>query len=534
MYLSIEIGNKSIKIVSGKKNNNRIIIYNRYLIKTPKGAFENGQIVNIDELKTAINKTIKRKNLPTNKVVFNISTQSLITRDLSLPILKSKIETLDMIKYELGQYMPIIVDEYSLLYKIIHTYEEEGSLKGKYNIYAIPNKLYNDYLKLAEELKFNLISFDLLFINLNKIIKPNVFINNHKITEDDAIVMINIGHETIVFNIVINEVIEFSRIIEVGGKDIDIDFENQFDIDSDSASKLKHSLTNIYDESSEDQIQTKKIVKKNIDRWVDEILRLIQYFTSRNKDVIIDKAYIYGGSSNIIGIESYLSEQLDINVELLKNISTIKAHKKFKSKNFDIKIYLNAITGLFYNRKDTNFISAKISKRKKDFSKFAILLFIILSVIMSIFLYYYQYLTRVKEYEKAIEIIESKLTAETNLNTLEEINELENKLEILDQYKDIINFINVHIDKTDFIKTKVLEDISSTVPNNATVDYMVIDSTTIQIQGMAESRESIAQFQRNLRNIDYVDKVYVPALNEMITDNYKYSFSITCNIKDVN
>lgn len=535
-YLSIEIGNKNIKIVEGKRQGSNIIVYNTALIKTPYGAVKDGNIINIDDLVISIDTVLKNQKINTKKVIFNINTNSLISRNLNLPILKTKAETLSMIKYELEQYMPVALNEYNLLYKIIDKYEEEGVKKGKYIIYALSNKLFNEYIEIAEKLKLKLASIDLSFNNLDNIIKPKIQINNSKIEKDDVVLMLNLGHDTIVFNIINKGVNEFSRIINLGGRDIDISFEDYFNIDKESAVEIKHNLKTINDDINDNQDETlkKNMVKGNLDNWISEIRRLIQYYTSRNKDASIDKAYIYGGSSLIPDIDTYLSSQLGIKFELFNSITNIKIQENIKDdENFDIKFYLNAISGLYLDKKNINFLSDNIKSKKIKFNRFIIVLFAAASVSAFVFLYLFQYTLAVNGFKKEIDTIDKFLTSESNLQSIKEVNEMEKTLSLLKQYKNIVVKISVDIDNEDFITTKVMEDIALAVPVDTTINSMQIDCNSIQIQGEACSRESVAQFEKNLRDIQFVSTVYVPALTENITNDVRYSFTIECTIKEV-
>ncbi len=538
-YLSIEIGNKNIKIVEGKRQGNNIIVSNTSLIKTPYSAVKDGNIINIEDLVISIDTVLKNKKIKTKKVIFNINTNSLISRNLDLPILKTKAETLSMIKYELEQYMPVALNEYNLLYKIIYKYEDDGIKKGKYIIYALSNKLFNDYIQIAEKLKLKLASIDLSFNNLDNIIKPKIQVNDRKIEKDDVVLLINLGHDTIVFNIINKGVSEFSRIINLGGRDIDISFEDYFNIDKESAVKFKHSLKTIEEDAkdSQDEILKKNMVKGNLDNWISQIKRLIQYYTSRNKDTLINKAYIYGGSSLIPNIDKYLSSQLGIKFELLDNITNIKIQENLRNdENFDIKFFLNTISGLYLDKKNINFLSDNIKNKKVKFNKFIVFFSFVLTVTAFILFYFYQYNTKVISMKNEIEELDKYLTSGTYIKSANEVDDMTKSLQLLNQYKNTALFISLNIAKEDFITTEVLDATAASVPIDTTIRSLVIDKNTIQILGESYSRESIAQFEKNLKDIEFISNVHIPAItvNTGERNDSAYTFSIICSVKDVN
>lgn len=532
-FLSIEIGNKNIKIIEGRRKGSAVLVKKSAIIKTPFESVKEGNIENLNDLVKAISVGLKNNQIRTKKAIFNINSNSIISRNLDLPVLKTKDETISMIKYELEQYMPVVLNEYNILYKILETYEKDGVKKGKYTIYALPIKLFNNYLNLAKKLGLKLVSLDLSFTGLEKIITAKTIVNNYTIKEKDTVLLINLGHSNIIFNVIKNGVNDFSRVINFGGNDIDNSFADYYDIDNESASDLKHSLPDFNRiEEDNSEVVKKEMILNTVDNWVNEIRRLIQYYTSRNNDLNISKIYIYGGSSKINGIDKYLSKQLDLNFEILKDISTIKKNKKIRK--FDIVMFLNSAAGLYFDKKDINFLSDKIRSRNKKFNKFVITTFFVLLSLSAGVLYFYQYFIQVNSIKKEIEAINKQLLLKKNIESVNEVNKMMDTVNILKQYRDIVLYISVTLEKEDLIKTEVLDDIASVVPIDTTINSMMIDGKAIQLQGESYSRESVAQFEKNLKNLDFIDNVYIPALTQNDENEVIYAFSAICYIKDVN
>jgi len=92
--LSIDIGSKNIKIIEGKRKGNSLILNKAITEKTAYHSSHEGNIDNYEDIKNILVKAIKSNNFKNKNVVFNISTSSLITRSLDLPILKRAEETI--------------------------------------------------------------------------------------------------------------------------------------------------------------------------------------------------------------------------------------------------------------------------------------------------------------------------------------------------------------------------------------------------------------------------------------------------------
>ncbi len=78
------------------------------------------------------------------------------------------------------------------------------------------------------------------------------------------------------------------------------------------------------------------------------------------------------------------------------------------------------------------------------------------------------------------------------------------------------------------IYSGLLTDISRSVPDNCYINDISIDNNTVNITGYADSYESVAQFQHQLRGVDRLKLVFAPNMAE---DNSNYSFSIAALIK---
>jgi type IV pilus assembly protein PilM len=271
--LSIDIGSKNIKIIEGKKERGGLRIDRAILESTPYQSSHEGNIDNYDDIKNILDKTIKSNNIKTNNLVFNISTTSLITRSLELPILKGREETVQMIKYELEQYMPVVLSDYKIVYRIIDTFEKEGLKKADYLVYAVPNNLISDYIRLSKDLKLRLNAINLSFNSIENIFSPNRVISDIKIKKDKSYYVIELGHKMLVFNVIKNGKNIFSRIINQGGEDIDLGIVNLFEIDKENAVSSKHKLSNLDDSDvfTEEEKFINNIVRTNVNGWISEL-----------------------------------------------------------------------------------------------------------------------------------------------------------------------------------------------------------------------------------------------------------------------
>ncbi|WP_202710853.1 type IV pilus assembly protein PilM [Sporosalibacterium faouarense] len=340
--LAIDLGNKNIKIVEGKQQGNQVIIEKATSVATPLHSYNDGQILDKESLKSIIHGTLEASNIKAKKTICSIESTSIITREITLPNVKEG-EMDSMVKYEVEQYLPIMLDDYVVEYKVLNEFEEEGVSKSRILVAAIPKLIVENFLELFKEINLKPYVLD---VNSNAISK--VFFKKLKVNQDESnlektIGVIDIGHNFINVDIISKGIVQFSRLINSGGKDIDINIANHFNLSLEEAEKKKINDSNI--EKNIGLAPSTEIlndaVKSSIDNWIAEINRVFQYYTTRSTGNKIDKLYLHGGSSSLKGIAPYMHSLLNMPVEQIKDIDKIKLSKT--SENIKIANYLNAI-----------------------------------------------------------------------------------------------------------------------------------------------------------------------------------------------
>lgn len=338
--LSIDIGSKNIKIVLAKQNKNNVLVEKATLIQTPHNSYKDGNILNMESLKSVINKYIKNENIKAKKTICTVQSTSIINREIVLPIAKKEEEMNTMVRFEIEQYLPIMFDDYVIEYKILEIFSEENIKKGRITVAALPKTIAEDYLKLVKELNLIPVALDMNSNAVSKLYESKVTINNENSSFDKTVAVIDIGHNHINLNMISNGVLEFSRVIPVGSSEIDTTIANMSNVSLEEAEKRKienSNLNNINNLISLEMLND--VVKDSVNTWMQEIRRLFRYYKNIKRENKIEEIYLYGGGADIKGLEDYLEKELDIPVVKIEKISTIKLGKEVQ----DIKLnqYLN-------------------------------------------------------------------------------------------------------------------------------------------------------------------------------------------------
>ena len=533
--LSIDIGSKKIKIIEGKKERNALRVDKAAFEMTPYQASHEGNIDNFDDIKNVLDKALKSNGLKSKNVVFNISTSSLITRSLELPVVKGRDETIKMIKYELEQYMPVVLSDYKIVYRVLDTFEKDGLKKADYLVYAVPNGLIDDYIKLAESLKLRLNSINLSFNSIENIFKPGREISGLKIEKDKAYYVVELGHKMIVFNVLKNGQNIFSRIINQGGEDIDLGIVNLFEVDKENAIASKHKLSNLDDSDvfTEEEKFINNIVRTNVNAWVTEIRKLIQFFGSKRKDEEFGAMFLYGGSSNIKNIDAYFDASFNIETRVIEDVKYIKYNEKNINRSyFKINEYLDVAAGLYQKKEDINLLADLIEGKRNRLKKIAGSTLVIGLLVLAVGFYFLTTLNRINTLEAEIAHAESILENEVYQKKLEEIEELKSRISVLEEYKDNLNILNQGIQQQDFVDVYILNSLADNTPIDIELSNVSVNNQNITFNATASARTSVAQLEKNLKELDFIESVHIPGITKNTEGEVDtFSFSVNCSVK---
>lgn len=339
VVLAIDIGGNSIKLVEGKYQKENLIINKLMEVPTPEGVFSDGNILDKNTIKNTLEFLISENNIKAKHVTFTTNSSSIITREILIPIVKEdEMET--VVKYEIQQYLPINLDEYIIQYTVIDKVETEEGKKLKVNVTSFPKKIAITYYELINELDLNPYSLD---VNYNSINKLANYIGYTK-EEDNpkgTVAFVDIGATSVNISIFKESKLDFTRMIKIGGDNIDYDLSKNLNMSIKSTESRKIREGSLSEDTDDDFNYN---LRKSVDEILEELQRILQFYNNKFNNKI-DKLYIYGGTSNINNIDVYMEKRIDIKVNKIEKIEKLELSSK-DIQDEDLSKYLNAIGSL--------------------------------------------------------------------------------------------------------------------------------------------------------------------------------------------
>lgn len=350
--LSLDIGSKNTKIVLGIQSKRNVRIEKFFTIPTPAGCYNDGNILDITQLKSEIFDVLKGENVKCKNVIITTKSTTVITRDIDIPVAKK--EDMDaIIKFQMEKYLPIKFENYIIQYKLLEEFEDDNVKMAKITVVVYPKIMAEGYFELIKKLNCNAVALDISSNSINKLFIEDIKVNDENYSVEDTVAVIDLGSDFINVNIITKGNVQFTRIITNGGSYIDMDIAKQLSVSEQEAENQKIKCCNLTGVSLSDMQSStvNDIAKAQVRGWTGEIERLLNYYKSKEQGNKVDKIYIYGGSSNLKGIEEFMKDALYLPVIKIHKLSNVNKTKEILKKtkidsieiDEDLNKYLNAI-----------------------------------------------------------------------------------------------------------------------------------------------------------------------------------------------
>ena len=346
--LSIDIGSYCVKIAAGQKSGDRIKITALAKKELPEGVYENGRIQDPLTLKTILQGLIRDNHIKQKDVAITYEGNDIIKRDLIVPKVDDK-DQLELITYEVSQYLPIDIENYILQYKEIEEIEEDNTIKLKILLGAIPKDLVRTLYDFIIDCGLNPVFMDVHSNSLEKFVEFGL----DSIASTKTIAVVEIGHKLIDISIFEKGMYKFNRLLKMGAADFDKILVNHLDLPAEEIfhrKKMTHlsKLRTLNDSDENTSNNESSLMATEIlnclEDCLNEVDKVFKYYTYRGPEHFIDTIYLTGGGAQLKDLSMIFREKFEIDTQVVNSYSGIEiATKKLVD---ELPIYVNAVGAL--------------------------------------------------------------------------------------------------------------------------------------------------------------------------------------------
>ncbi|MDE6847424.1 MAG: pilus assembly protein PilM [Lachnospiraceae bacterium] len=318
--ISIEIGYSLTKVCEVDYKAKTHKVYRFFTIPTAEGIINDGILHVTPEYIEALNAEITKRKIKTKQVVFSITSGRIASREVTIPFVKEN-RIADVVNANASDYFPVDLSQYQLAYSILGTMgDPKGAQQYKLLVMAAPSALLSGYYDLAKALKLEVAAIDYAGNSVFQVAKD-------KHAQGTSLV-IKIDERSSLVMAVRDARLAFVRNVAYG-----VEEAIQTIIDSKRWTEADTVQSAMEVMSMNDCVGSPEIVEV-IGQLASGISRVVDYYISHNSDAAIENVYITGLGANIRGLEEVLAKELNLHVEVLRQIQGWNLEKSFRTQYY--------------------------------------------------------------------------------------------------------------------------------------------------------------------------------------------------------
>jgi len=302
LFLGIDIGDSSLKMVELRKSNRRIHLSN-YAFSENVSEVNFTNIDDINYLAQAILKVRKEAGITATKVTASLPTFAVFSSIINLANVDKK-NIIAAINEEAKKVIPLPLEEMILDWKIIPDADGKIPSKGNMRIFITgsPKKLVRKYIDVFKKAELNLVSLETETFSLVRSL----------IGDDKETIMITeIGANSTDIFIVKESIPVLNRSLSVCASTITTALAEKLGMTYAQAEQFKFDLSVALGENEKEELP--RLIAQVIEPIVTEIQYMLDFFRSQNGGEV-EKIILSGGGSMLLNLADYLSKRLNIKV----------------------------------------------------------------------------------------------------------------------------------------------------------------------------------------------------------------------------
>lgn len=331
--VALDIGSHEVKMLEGRHTSRGLEIDKHVAMPITKGAYKDGYMLDEKEVYHFLNKVLEQGQIETKDIHVTIKTSAAITRTAVFPDVDDD-QLKGILSNQIYDYIPTDLDKYVVQYKDVGIIQEKDVAKRKVLIIAIPKDIIEMHLHLIEGLGLKPVMLDYQSNSIAKLVQYSKILNNKYVVKDSTIALVDLGYTSANVTMLENGAIQLARVLKYKEGDM-------VGIDSDL---LK--MPDVFLKPKDSQMVFKNVIgkfmKANVFEGMEELIR---YYTSQDQGGSIDAILLYGGLSNITGVEEVFYEYFNIPTMQIGDVVGVLMHT-------DMNKYLNCIGSLITDKEE--------------------------------------------------------------------------------------------------------------------------------------------------------------------------------------
>jgi type IV pilus assembly protein PilM len=294
------------------------------------GIVVDGELREIEDLAQVLRRFFRAHKLPRQNVRLGISNNRIGVRTFEIAGIDDDKQLANAIKYRAQETLPIPVEEAVLDYRILgERVDEEGVTHRSVLLVVAYRDLIDRYAAACKKAGLRLAGIDLEAFALLRALSPPASAE----TASSAIVVVSVGHDRTTFAVSDGRVCRFTRVLQWGGRSLDVSIAKALDLSPSEAQPVKLALS-LSEPSipagltSEQAEQVRAAVLRAVHEFARELVSSLQFYQSQAGSLGIGEIILTGGTAQLPGFAGELSRLLGVRTRVGDPLMHVKVGKK--------------------------------------------------------------------------------------------------------------------------------------------------------------------------------------------------------------
>lgn len=302
LFLGIDIGDSSLKMVELRKKNRKIYLSN-YAFSENVSEVNFTKVDDINYLAKAIVKVKNEAGITSNKITASLPTFAVFSSIINLSNMEKK-SVATTVNEEAKKVIPLPLEEMILDWKVVPDADGKTRNKGNLRIFLTgsPKKLVRKYIDVFKQAKLQLASLETETFSLVRSL----------VGDDKSIVMIaEIGANSTDISIVKESIPVLNRSLAICASTVTKVLADKLGLSYAQAEQYKFDLSVTLAAEAKEELP--KLITDALEPIVTEMQYMMDFFRSQGNGEI-EKVILSGGGAMLLNLTEYLAKRLNIKV----------------------------------------------------------------------------------------------------------------------------------------------------------------------------------------------------------------------------
>jgi len=300
LFLGIDIGDSSLKMVELKKAGNRIYLSN-YAFSENVSEVNFNNVEDAGYLAEAINKVRKDAGITSKRVTASLPTFAVFSSIINITSVDKK-NLPEAVGEEAKKVIPLPPEEMILDWKIVEDGQGENRTGLRVFLTGSPKKLVRKYINVFKLAKLELASLETETFSLVRSLLGD---------DKSSVMLVEIGANSTDLSIVKESIPVLNRSLAVCASTVTRALAEKLGMAYAQAEQFKFDLSVGLGVDSREELP--HLIAQTIEPIITEMQYLLDFFHSKNEEKV-EKVVLSGGGAMLLNLAAYLEQRLNLKV----------------------------------------------------------------------------------------------------------------------------------------------------------------------------------------------------------------------------